>query len=124
MTQNNDMNSQSFSNSRNNNEQSKSQTQQSQEVQDPEEELKVINQHRQIIDEIDDQIIPLLNKRAKEALIIRDLKKKAHLSLYDSAREEQIGERIAQNNEGPLYDDNLRAIYDTILRVMKEAPSA
>lgn len=87
------------------------------------ETLKLIEQHRKNIDDIDRQIVDLLNKRAVESLTIRDLKPAAHMGLYDAAREEQIAERVSEFNEGPLYDDNLRTIYATILRVMKEAPS-
>lgn len=87
------------------------------------ETLKLIEQHRKNIDDIDRQIVDLLNKRAVESLTILDLKPAAHMGLYDAAREEQIAERVSEFNEGPLYDDNLRTIYATILRVMKEAPS-
>ena len=38
-------------------------------------------------------------------------------------REEQIFENLGTCNEGPLFDDNLREIYETILHVMKELRS-
>ena len=62
----------------------------------------------------------LLNERATIALAIRDLKPKVHMSLYDPKREEEIFENLASCNDGPLYDDNLREIYEAILHVMKE----
>lgn len=85
--------------------------------------VEEIAKHRKKIDEIDKQIVHLLNERAVESLTIRQLKPAAHMGLYDAAREEQISELLSQHNDGPLYDDNLRTIYATILRVMKEAPS-
>ena len=77
--------------------------------------LAEIQEHRAKIDEIDRQIVALLNKRAGHSLVIRGLKPGAHLGLYDAKREEE--------NEGPLYNENLREIYATILKIMKETPS-
>ena len=36
----------------------------------------------------------------------------------------QLQAKVDSYNEGPLYNDNLREIYGTILKVMKETPSA
>lgn len=72
------------------------------------------------IDEIDCRIVGLLNERATHALAIRELKPRAHLGLYDPKREEEIFSSLARCNEGPLYADNLREIYEAILHVMKE----
>ena len=38
-------------------------------------------------------------------------------------REEEIFARVNSYNEGPLYNENLREIYEAILKVMKETPS-
>ncbi len=72
------------------------------------------------IDEIDCAIVRLLNERAGMSLAIRSNKPEANLSLYDPKREEEIFSNLAACNEGPLYADNLREIYSTILHVMKE----
>lgn len=72
------------------------------------------------IDDIDCRIVELLNERAKLALEIRALKPQANLGLYDPKREEEIFAHLAACNDGPLYGDNLREIYDTVLHVMKE----
>ncbi len=79
-----------------------------------------IEDHRARIDELDVQIVALLNQRAEHSLAIRALKPAAKMGLYDPKREEEIFERIGSVNEGPMYNDDLRAIYATILRVMKE----
>ncbi|HET6498789.1 MAG TPA: chorismate mutase [Coriobacteriia bacterium] len=72
------------------------------------------------IDEIDCRIVGLLNERAAHALAIRELKPRAQLGLYDPKREEEIFSNLARCNEGPLYADNLRVIYEAILHAMKE----
>jgi chorismate mutase len=79
-----------------------------------------IEELREGIDQIDCKIVALLNDRAKLALDIRELKPQVNWGLYDPKREEQIFTNLAQCNEGPLYADNLREIYETILHVMKE----
>lgn len=75
---------------------------------------------RESIDELDCEVVKLLNERAQHSLAIRDLKPLAQLGLYDPKREEEIFSHLARCNEGPLYADNLREIYETILQVMKE----
>lgn len=82
-----------------------------------------IAEHRALIDEIDKQIVTLINERTKHALAIRELKPDAHMGLYDPKREEEIFTKLYDFNEGPLYNDNLREIYQGILKVMKEIPS-
>jgi chorismate mutase len=87
----------------------------------PDEDTQAkISQLRERIDLIDCEVVGLLNERARLALEIRELKPKVHWSLYDPKREEEIFANLAKCNPGPLYDDNLREIYEAILHVMKE----
>jgi chorismate mutase len=79
-----------------------------------------IEEIRARIDEVDCDLVALLNKRAQCSLDIRKLKPQAQMGLYDPKREEEIFARVAKCNEGPLYADDLREIFDTILRVSKE----
>lgn len=79
-----------------------------------------IEKHRAVIDSLDEQIVALLNKRATESLAIRALKPQAQMGLYDPKREEEIFVRLEGVNDGPMYNDDLREIYATILKVMKE----
>jgi chorismate mutase len=88
-----------------------------------EETIAAIKAHRDAIDQIDEQLVKLLNERASEALAIRALKPQAHLGLFDPKREEEIFERLTSYNHGPLYSDNLREIYEAILKVSKEMHS-
>lgn len=72
------------------------------------------------IDAIDCQLVKLLNERAQCSLDIRKLKPSAHWGLYDPKREEEIFSNVAACNEGPMYGENLREIYEAILHVAKE----
>lgn len=82
-----------------------------------------IAEHRAQIDEIDKQLVSLINERTKHSLAIRELKPDANMGLYDPKREEEIFAKLYGFNDGPLYNDNLREIYQGILKVMKEIPS-
>lgn len=75
---------------------------------------------RERIDALDRRIVALLNERAELALAIRGLKPQANLGLYDPKREEEIFAKLCACNDGPLYDDGLKAVYEAILHVMKE----
>jgi len=79
-----------------------------------------IEQIRAQIDIIDCQLVKLFNERAQCSLDIRALKPSARLGLYDPKREEEIFTNVAACNEGPLYGDDLREIYEAILHVAKE----
>lgn len=82
--------------------------------------LLSIGQIREEIDAIDVSLVELLNQRASKSLAIRNLKPEAKMGLFDPRREEEIFEKVSQLNNGPLYSDDLRAIYATILKVSKE----
>lgn len=82
-------------------------------------EAKIV-ELRESIDAIDCQLVKLLNERAQRSLDIRALKPEAKWGLYDPKREEEIFANVTKCNEGPLYADNLREIYETILHVAKE----
>ena len=85
--------------------------------------LAEIQKHREQIDLIDRELVALLNKRAGHSLVIRGLKPGAHMGLYDAKREEEIFAKLDGMNAGPLYNEHLREIYATILKIMKETPS-
>lgn len=84
------------------------------------EALSGIAEHRAKIDEIDEKIVALLNERAIESLAIRALKPEAQMGLYDPKREEEIFARLVAANDGPMYAEDVRSIYATVLKVMKE----
>jgi chorismate mutase/prephenate dehydratase len=70
---------------------------------------------RKKIDEIDDEIIRLLNERAKIAIEIGKIKEQSNAHVYAPAREKQIMKQIFAKNRGPLKNDALKAIYKEII---------
>ena len=85
-----------------------------------EEAVAEISAHREKIDALDEKIAALMNERAGHSLAIRALKPAANMQLFDPARENLIFEKLKAINEGPMSDGNLREIYATLLKVMKE----
>ncbi|MBQ6453901.1 MAG: chorismate mutase [Coriobacteriales bacterium] len=80
----------------------------------------IIEEHRAAIDDIDEQIVELLNQRARHAHVIQIHKPAEQMALFDPQREEEVCIHLEECNEGPLYNEQLRYIYAAILKVMKE----
>jgi chorismate mutase / prephenate dehydratase len=80
-------------------------------------DLKSLQGYRKEIDKIDDEIIRLLNERARHVIEIGKLKKAqdSHANLHTPAREAEILDRICKNNPGPFPGEALRAVYREIM---------
>ena len=72
--------------------------------------------YREEINQIDRGIVDLLNKRAEIVLLIKRMKEKNDMPLYDAKREEDLMNNIVSYNKGPLYNDNIVQIFESILR--------
>ena len=70
---------------------------------------------RQRIDEIDRQLVALLNERATCAQEIGAAKRETGSSIFVPHREQQVFQRIAEANHGPLDDATLQAIWREIM---------
>ena len=67
------------------------------------------------IDRIDDQVLTLLNQRARLAIEIGQRKHRTSASIYTPAREKKIVTRLEAQNPGPLTADSLRPIFREII---------
>jgi chorismate mutase/prephenate dehydratase len=72
---------------------------------------------RRKIDNLDQKIIELLNKRANITINIAKLKRKIGKSSYSPDREREVLSKVAAINKGPLNRDALEAIYREIMSV-------
>ena len=70
---------------------------------------------RRKIDNLDQEIIELLNKRANITLNIARLKRETGKSFYSPDREREVLNKIASINKGPLRYSALEAIYREIM---------
>jgi len=75
-----------------------------------------LNKYRKEINEIDKNIVDFLNKRAVVVMKIKRLKEDRNVPLYDARREEELINNISKYNKGPLYNDNIVQIFESILR--------
>jgi chorismate mutase len=74
---------------------------------------------RNKIDELDEQIVALINKRAEAAAAIGVLKRKAALPVYEPNREQQVFDHVRAANPGPLADTEIQHVFERIVDVMR-----
>ncbi len=74
-----------------------------------------LDELRQRIDQLDDQIVELLHQRAKLATEIGQHKQDNTAAVYDTAREAQILRRLAKLDVAPLPGEAIQHIYREIL---------
>lgn len=74
-----------------------------------------IRKLRKAIDELDEKLVKILNKRTQLAIKIGKLKKQFKESVYSPEREQQVYARINRLNDGPLNKETLIAVYREIM---------
>ncbi len=67
------------------------------------------------IDELNEELIALLNKRATFATEIGKIKKELGLPVLDQAREDAVLEKVGAMTKGPLSSDSIKEIFRTIM---------
>jgi chorismate mutase/prephenate dehydratase len=70
---------------------------------------------RKDIDDVDNEILRLLNKRAETVIGIAHIKRNEKAKFYSPDREREILERLTSLNKGPFPNDTLKVIYREIL---------
>lgn len=71
------------------------------------------------IDEMDEQIVALISKRAEAAKAIGDIKRQGTLPVYEPQRERDVFDHVKRVNPGPLADAELIHVYERIIDVMR-----
>ena len=74
-----------------------------------------IEDWRQKIDDIDNQLVRLLNERSRCAIEIGKIKHDLNLRVYDPEREREILRRIKEANAGPLDDEGLQRLFERVI---------
>ena len=75
---------------------------------------------RDLLDEVDKEIVQSLNERARLIQELATLKGEAGAQLYDPQREEEILQQIAEENPGPIYDSTMREIIEVIMHHIRD----
>ncbi len=78
-----------------------------------------ISDWRKKIDELDEQIVRLISKRAEAAKAIGELKRQAELPVYEPGREQSVFDHVRAVNPGPLPNSEILHIYERIIDVMR-----
>ena len=74
-----------------------------------------ISAQRLAIDEIDEKMLDLINRRLLLSQQIGRFKIQGGIQIIDRHRENEILNRLIQKNSGPLADDGLRRIFSAII---------
>jgi chorismate mutase len=78
---------------------------------------------RDRLDEVDRDLVRALNERARLVQELAILKREVGMPLFDPKREEEILQRIAEENPGPIYDATLREIFEMIMHQIRDIES-
>ena len=79
-----------------------------------------IEELRSRVDEVDRGLIRILNERARIVQEIVGIKAEVGKPLFDPKREEEILRKVAEVNEGPIYDSSMREIFELILHRIRD----
>ena len=74
-----------------------------------------IEDWRNRIDELNDELIALLNKRAGYATEIGKIKKEQGLPVFDAVREDAVLEKVSMMTKGPLSPESIKNIFRVIM---------
>ncbi len=74
-----------------------------------------VDNERKKIDSIDEQILELLNERARISQHIGKIKKKEGQGIYSPEREKEVLERLRSMNQGPITLQAIDAIYREVM---------
>ncbi len=77
--------------------------------------MKNLSELREEIDRIDKELLVLLNRRAKLAQEVGEIKKRKGLPFYVPGREAKILSKLEELNQGPLPPESIRAIFREII---------
>lgn len=74
-----------------------------------------LDELRAEIDRLDQRLIDLLNRRAKLAAKVGELKTEARSAFFTPEREKRVYQQVLAHNRGPLDSESVRAIYREII---------
>jgi chorismate mutase len=74
-----------------------------------------IEEWRDEIDQLDEQLVKLLNARSQCAIELGRIKRRLGLAIYSPDREREVIAHITSLNSGPLDRDALRRLFERII---------
>ncbi|MCD6526245.1 MAG: chorismate mutase [Desulfuromonas sp.] len=74
-----------------------------------------IDDIRQEIDRLDNELLQIFNRRAEMALKIGHLKKELDIPVYDPEREKRIFTKMGEANPGPLDNNAIKRLFERVI---------
>lgn len=84
-----------------------------------EQALRLLDEHRGQIDDVDRRILLLLNERTMVVEQIGRVKQEMSMPVYEPKREDEVYQNIATHNPGPLPNDAVKRIFERIIDEMR-----
>ena len=78
-----------------------------------------IQELREQIDALDEELVRLISERARAARTIGELKRTVAIPVYEPKREQAVFDHVRRLNTGPLNDAEMLHIYERIIDVMR-----
>ena len=85
----------------------------------PEEAVRLLDECRVQVDDVDRRIVELLNERTRVVEQIGRVKREAKLPIYEPKREELVFQNVTQSNAGPLTPEALKRVFERIIDEMR-----
>jgi chorismate mutase len=79
----------------------------------------VLRDFRDQIAATDLELLAAVNKRVELVRRLKEHKAASGVEFVDLAQEERLVDQLAEANKGPLSEDGLRALYQTLLELVK-----
>ncbi len=79
-----------------------------------------VKELRRRVNEVDGELVRILNERARIVQELGAYKRETGVALFDPRREEEILRRVAEINEGPIYDTSMRDIFELIMHRIRD----
>jgi len=76
------------------------------------------------IDRVDEELLQLFNRRARYAIEIGLLKRRAGLPIEVPEREAAVIARMIEENEGPLDGDAIQRLFEAVINESRQSERA
>ena len=83
-----------------------------------------LGEWRARIDALDRKILAMLNERGRCVLGLAPIKRQTNVPVHEPNREHEVVSNLQTHNDGPLDNEAVRRIFETIMREMRAVQEA
>ena len=80
-------------------------------------------QLRTQIDMVDEELLISLNRRAELVIEVGQIKQKENIDVFDPGRESELMKRLYSLNKGPLENEMLKELFQSLINTLKKLQS-